>query len=90
MGTDLKDSRTANRGDTMRMMMQLYIPVEAGTAAIKDGSLANTFQHFMESAKPEAAYFVADGGERTAYFFFDLKSTTSSASAAAASPWPSR
>ena len=57
----------------MRMMMRVYIPVEAGNDAIKSGSLAKTFQHFMDTAKPEAAYFVADGGERTAYFFFDLK-----------------
>ena len=57
----------------MRMMMRVYIPVEAGNAAIKSGSLAQTFQQFMDAAKPEAAYFVADGGERTAYFFFDLK-----------------
>ena len=57
----------------MRMMMRVYIPVEAGSAAIKSGSLAQTIQQFMEAAKPEAAYFVADGGERTAYFFFDLK-----------------
>ena len=57
----------------MRMMLRVYIPVEAGNAAIKSGSLAQTFQNFMETAKPEAAYFVADGGERTAYFFFDLK-----------------
>jgi hypothetical protein len=57
----------------MRMMMRAYIPVEAGNVAIKNGSLAQTFQQFMDTAKPEAAYFVADGGERTAYFFFDLK-----------------
>ena len=57
----------------MRMMMRVYIPVETGNAAIKNGSLAQTFQKFMDTAKPEAAYFVADGGERTAYFFFDLK-----------------
>ena len=57
----------------MRMMMRVYIPVEAGNDAIKAGTLAKTFQQFMDSAKPEAAYFVADGGERTAYFFFDLK-----------------
>ena len=56
----------------MRMMMRVYIPVEAGNAAVKSGSLAQTFQQFMDTAKPEAAYFVADG-ERTAYFFFDLK-----------------
>jgi hypothetical protein len=55
------------------MMMRVYIPVEAGNAAIKNGSLGQTFQQFMDAAKPEAAYFVADGGERTAYFFFDLK-----------------
>jgi len=57
----------------MRMMMRVYIPVEAGNGAIKNGSLAKTIQQFMDAAKPEAAYFVADGGERTAYFFFDLK-----------------
>ena len=57
----------------MRMMMRVSIPVDAGNAAIESGSLAQTFQQFMDTAKPEAAYFVADGGERTAYFFFDLK-----------------
>ena len=57
----------------MRMMMRVCIPVEAGNAAIKDGSLAQAMQQFMDAAKPEAAYFIAEGGERTAYFFFDLK-----------------
>jgi len=61
----------------MRVMMRVHIPVEAGNAAIKDGSLPKTFQQFMETMKPEAAYFVAEGGERTAYFFFDLKDLSS-------------
>ncbi len=57
----------------MRMMMRVSIPVEAGNEAIKDGSLGTTFQKFMDSAKPEAAYFVAGGGERAAYFFLEMK-----------------
>jgi hypothetical protein len=61
----------------MRMMMKVLIPVEAGNKAIKDGSLAKTFQQFTEAMKPEAAYFVAEGGERTAYFFFDLQDAAS-------------
>ena len=36
-------------------------------------ALCSDFQQFKDAAKPEAAYFVADGGERTTYFFFDLK-----------------
>ena len=61
----------------MRVMMRVSIPVEAGNEAIKDGSLPKTIQKFMEAMKPEAAYFVADGGKRTAYFFFDLKEPSS-------------
>ena len=33
----------------MRMMMRVYIPVEAGNAAIKNGSLAQTIQQFMDT-----------------------------------------
>ena len=66
----------------MRVMMRVCIPVEVGNAAIKDGSLPKTFQHFMEAMKPEAAYFVAEAGERTAYFFFDLKEPSAIPSAA--------
>jgi len=66
----------------MRVMMRVCIPVEVGNAAIKDGSLPKTFRHFMDAMKPEAAYFVAEGGERTAYFFFDLKEPSAIPSAA--------
>lgn len=57
----------------MRMMMRVSIPVDTGNEAIKDGSFPKTVMAFVKQMKPEASYFVADCGERTAYFFFDLK-----------------
>jgi hypothetical protein len=60
----------------MRMMMKITIPVEAGTRAVKDGTFAQTFNAFIAEHKPEAAYFLTEGGKRTALFFFDLKDQT--------------
>ena len=66
----------------MRMLMKVSIPVEAGNKGVKDGTLPKTFVGFIEEHKPEAAYFVAEGGKRTAYFFFDLKDPSSIPAAA--------
>jgi len=60
----------------MRMMMKVIVPVDAGNRAIEDGSLAKTMMGFIDQHKPEAAYFVAEGGKRTALFVFDLKDAT--------------
>ena len=60
----------------MRMMMKVSIPAEAGNKAIKDGSLPKVIMGFMEKAKPESAYFTAEGGKRMSYFVFDLKDPT--------------
>ena len=60
----------------MRMMLHVTIPVEQGNKAIKDGSLAKTFQSFMEEHKPEAACFYAHRGMGSGVFYFDLKDTT--------------
>jgi hypothetical protein len=60
----------------MRIMLRVTIPVEQGNKAIKDGSLARTFQSFIEEHKPEAAYFYPHKGQRTGVFYFDLKDTT--------------
>jgi hypothetical protein len=57
----------------MRTMMRVTIPVETGNAAIKSGRLPQLMGEAMGRMKPEAAYFTADGGCRTAYFFLDLK-----------------
>jgi hypothetical protein len=57
----------------MRMLMKVTIPCETGNAAIKDGSIGRILSKWSEQNKPEASYFAAEGGDRVAYFFFDLK-----------------
>jgi hypothetical protein len=69
----------------MRMLMTVSIPVEAGNAAIRNGSLGSTIQAILADLKPEAAYFAEQDGERTAFIFFDMKN--SSQLPAIAEPW---
>lgn len=57
----------------MRMMLKVVVPVEAGNKAVKDGSLPRIMQETVERLKPEAAYFLAEDGKRTAIFFFDMQ-----------------
>ena len=57
----------------MRMMLKVTIPVEVGNKAIKDGSLPRTIQSTLDRLKPEAAYFLAEDGKRTALFFFNMQ-----------------
>ena len=59
----------------MRMMMRVTIPVETGNKAIADGVMGKIVQETMERIKPEAAYFTADGGKRTVYFFCNMDSS---------------
>jgi len=60
----------------MRTLAKISIPVEAGNAAIKDGTLPKIIGETMEKLKPEAAYFGALGGQRTALLVFDLKDSS--------------
>ncbi len=56
----------------MRMMLKVLIPTESGNEAIKDGSLGKLFEDISKKLKPEASYFLAQDGLRSALFFFDL------------------
>ena len=66
----------------MRVMMKVSIPVEAGNKGVAEGILPQTVMGFVEKVQPEAAYFIAEGGNRTALFFFDLQDPTDIPSAA--------
>jgi len=70
----------------MRMLLRVSIPVEAGNAAAKAGTLGSTVEKIVADLKPEAAYFFNDdNGNRSGSIVFDLKD--SSQIPAIAEPW---
>ena len=69
----------------MRFLLKAEWPVEAGNAAIKDGSLSKTIESILNDLKPEAAYFLASNGKRTALLIADMKDA--SQIPALAEPW---
>ena len=57
----------------MRTLLKFEIPVEAGNAVIKDGSIEKVLGSTLERLRPEAAYFYAEHGRRAGIIVFDLK-----------------
>ena len=58
---------------TMRMLLKASIPVEAGNATIKSGTLGSNIESILAEQKPEAAYFTLDNGMRTGFIFLDIQ-----------------
>lgn len=56
----------------MRMLLKAEMDTEAGTRAIQAGTLGATMERALGALHPEAAYFTALDGKRTALIFFDL------------------
>ncbi len=70
----------------MRMLLRVSIPVEAGNAAAKAGTLGSTVEKIVADLKPEAVYFFNDdNGNRSGSIVFDMKDT--SQIPAVAEPW---
>ena len=57
----------------MRMMVTVRVPVERGSAAIKDGTLPRVIKGTLERINPECAYFFLENGKRTMRAFFEMK-----------------
>lgn len=60
----------------MRMLFKVSMDIEASNKAIKDGTLQKLIQSTYETIRPEASYYYAENGKRTAYFYFDLKDSS--------------
>lgn len=56
----------------MRTLMTIEIPVETGSRALVDGTLAETVELVLSDIKPEAAFFSAAAGVRTIHAVFEL------------------
>jgi hypothetical protein len=68
------------------MLLRVSIPVEAGNAVAKDGTLGSTVERILADLKPEAAYFYADdNGQRAGSIVFEMKDA--SQIPAVAEPW---
>lgn len=69
----------------MRFLCTARMDIEKANALSKKGTLGQTIQSIMEDVKPEAAYFIADEGQRTAVFIVDMQDM--SQLPAIAEPW---
>lgn len=49
----------------MRFMFKITIPVEAGNAAIRDGTMGKKMRQILDDMHPEAAYLIVDKGQRS-------------------------
>jgi hypothetical protein len=57
----------------MRMLLTVCLDTPTTNAAIQNGALPKVWEEMFAKLNPEATYFTATGGERTAYIVFDLQ-----------------
>ncbi len=69
----------------MRFFVKVEFDVEKGNEKARDGSLGETIGSILEEQKPEAAYFLASGGKRSAYLYMEMQDA--SQIPAIAEPW---
>ena len=69
----------------MRVLLKASLSLDAANQAVRQGKISETIRSILEDQKPEAAYFVAENGKRTAYLFLDIQNA--SELPAIAEPW---
>jgi hypothetical protein len=69
----------------MRCLLKAEFCTETANTAMRDGSLGKTIRSILDDLKPEAVYFLASNGKRTAYLFLDMQD--GSQIPALAEPW---
>lgn len=57
----------------MRVLLKVGMDTAKSNDAVRNGTLGKLMQESMEQIKPEAAYFTAEEGKRTAYLVFDMQ-----------------
>lgn len=60
----------------MRVFMKVNMSTEEANKLVRKGKLEETIQGILEEQKPEAAYFTADRGMRTAFLFFNMQESS--------------
>ncbi|MEW1747993.1 hypothetical protein ACIQU1_02295 [Streptomyces angustmyceticus] len=60
----------------MRMVLTARIPTPTGNELIQNGELSKILESAYAALRPEAAYFTLGDGERTAFFYFDMKESS--------------
>lgn len=58
----------------MRMLVKVTMPVEAGNVAARNGFQA--LESILQELKPEAAYFYAEHGKRSALLIIQMEETS--------------
>ena len=69
----------------MRILMKVNLPVDAGNKAAREGTMGKTIQQILEAQRPEAAYFVAENGQRCGFIVVNIDSPSKIPSLA--EPW---
>jgi hypothetical protein len=69
----------------MRFVVRVVWDVEKGNELARKGNLAKVVQSILDEIKPEAAYFLAEEGKRSALLFVNMDDA--SQIPAIAEPW---
>lgn len=69
----------------MRMMVRYTLTHEPFNSAVRDGSIGAKMKKILDEQKPEAAYFMAHNGRRSAVLIIDLSDPSKIPSLA--EPW---